>query len=206
MATWSGYYSRMQDCSSLKHRAEIGILPLFPDKSTDPCLVKHVMLIVKQSIEFLNPGQTPVLGCDQPLFALAKQLQWQFPSILCDDKYVILIGGLHIESKAHLMLGKFIRGSGWEWAMSEAGCSPLVELYPPWMTTILSALGMLIKFHWWPSISSSKKHTQYIPQIQKVTLTHLTNSVPNSSGIDVCLSTGHSLSSLNFSFVDLCTL
>ena len=74
MATWSGYHSRMQDCSSLKPRAEIGILPLFPDKSTAPGLVKHVMLIVKQSIEFLNPGQTPVFGCDQPLFALAKQL------------------------------------------------------------------------------------------------------------------------------------
>ena len=42
----------------------------------------------------------------------------QFPSILGDVKYVILIGGLYIEDKSH-----FICGSGWgvEWVMSEAG-------------------------------------------------------------------------------------
>ena len=40
----------------------------------------------------------------------------QFLSILGDVKYAILIGGLHIEHKAH-----FICGSGWGWMMSEAG-------------------------------------------------------------------------------------
>ena len=37
----------------------------------------------------------------------------QFPSILGDVKYVILIDGLHIEDKAHLLDGK--------WVVSEAG-------------------------------------------------------------------------------------
>ena len=40
----------------------------------------------------------------------------QFTPIIGDVKYVILMGGLHIEDKAHL-----ICGSGWEWVMSEAG-------------------------------------------------------------------------------------
>ena len=71
------------------------------------------MLIVKKSTAFLNPGQTPVLGADQPLYAIAKQLQWQFPTILGEDIYVLMMGALHIEEKAHLVLGKFIRVSGW---------------------------------------------------------------------------------------------
>lgn len=120
VVTWSGFHSQRQDPDSIKPAAEIGILPLFPDKSTDPSIVKHVMLVVKKSIEFLNPGQTPVLGADQPLYAISKRLQWKFPSILGEDKYVLMMGALHIEDKVQLMVGKLIRGSGWEWALSKA--------------------------------------------------------------------------------------
>ena len=35
MTTWSGFHSRMKDCSSLKLRAEIDILPLFPENLCD---------------------------------------------------------------------------------------------------------------------------------------------------------------------------
>ena len=118
--TWSGFHSKLQEVGSVKPPAEIGILPLFPDKSTDTGIIKHAMLIVKKSIAFLNPGQIPVLGADQPLYAIAKQLQWQFPDILGEDVYVLVMGALHIEDKGQLMLEKFIRGSGWEWAMTTA--------------------------------------------------------------------------------------
>ena len=112
--TWSGFNSSLEDASTIKHPAEIGILPIFPDKSTDPLLVKHVLLLVQKCIQFLNPGQTPVIGADQPLYTLAKQIQWKFPAVLGEGKYVILMGALHIEDKGQLklMLGKFIRGSG----------------------------------------------------------------------------------------------
>ena len=64
--TWSGFHSQLQDASLIKPPAEIDILPLFPDKSTDPGIIKHAMLIIRKAITYLNPGQTPVLGCDQP--------------------------------------------------------------------------------------------------------------------------------------------
>ena len=118
VVTWLGFHSKLQEVGSVKLPAEIGILPLFPDKSTDPGIIKHAMLIVKKSIAFLNPVQTPVLGADQPLYGIAKQLQWQFPEILGEDVYVLMMG--FIEDKGQLMLGKFIRGSGWEWAMTTA--------------------------------------------------------------------------------------
>ena len=44
---------RIADHSSLEPRVEIGILPLFPDKSPDSNLVKHVMLIVKLRIKLI---------------------------------------------------------------------------------------------------------------------------------------------------------
>ena len=44
------------DPESIKPPAAIGILPIFPDKSADPGIVKYVMLIVKKSVDFLNLG------------------------------------------------------------------------------------------------------------------------------------------------------
>lgn len=37
-------------------------------------MIRHSMDVVKSAVEHLNAGQTPVLTFDQPLFALAKQL------------------------------------------------------------------------------------------------------------------------------------
>ena len=42
--------------------------------------------------EILNPGQSPVLGADRPLYAVAKQLQWAFPDTLDEDKLVLMMG------------------------------------------------------------------------------------------------------------------
>ena len=39
----------------------------------------HVMNLNKKSTSFLNPGQTPVDTCDQPVYALTKTIQWKFP-------------------------------------------------------------------------------------------------------------------------------
>ena len=58
-----------------------------------------------QGTEFLNPGQTTVLGADQPLYAIIKLIQWQFPDTLGEDKLVVIMGALHIENKMHLMIG-----------------------------------------------------------------------------------------------------
>ena len=38
-----------------------------------------LLLIVKNAVEYLNPDQAPVLVCDQPLFAIAKEIQWTWP-------------------------------------------------------------------------------------------------------------------------------
>ena len=53
----------------------------------------------------LIPGQTPIASFDQPLFALAKQIQWKWPVSYDENKLVVMFGGLHIEMAALKSLG-----------------------------------------------------------------------------------------------------
>ncbi len=52
------------------------LLPLLSDNSHSSAMALHVMCSVKDCIQFVNPDQVPVLSCDQPLYVLAKQVQW----------------------------------------------------------------------------------------------------------------------------------
>ena len=120
--TWSGYNSQLtnDDSLSLKPPVVIGGLPLFPDKAASPSMIKHAMQLSMQGTEFLNRGQTGVLGADQPLYAIAKQLQWTFPESVGEDKLVMMLGALHIEDKIHQMIGKLLRDSGWTTVLYQA--------------------------------------------------------------------------------------
>ena len=56
-----------------------GLLPLFYEKASSLAMVKHGMEIQKQATEYLNPGQIPITAFDQPLFEIAKLVQWNWP-------------------------------------------------------------------------------------------------------------------------------
>ena len=58
------------------------LLPLFYEKAATVAMVKHAMSILKQITDRLNPGQTPVMVFDQPLYTLAKSVQWFWPDYL----------------------------------------------------------------------------------------------------------------------------
>ena len=60
-------------------------------------MIKHGMVVIKLTTEFLNPGQIPVMACDCPIFAKAKYIQWTWPAEYGEDKFVVMFGGLHIE-------------------------------------------------------------------------------------------------------------
>lgn len=55
------------------------------------------MAIVQAAVQHLNPGQVPVLAADQPLYTVAKQIQWTWPTTLEEDHFVMMFCGLHIE-------------------------------------------------------------------------------------------------------------
>ena len=72
--SWSAYHSSVQE-AMVPPSAINTLLPLFLDNAHSIAMIKHFMSIVKAVVQHLNPGQAPVLTADQPLFALAKQIQ-----------------------------------------------------------------------------------------------------------------------------------
>lgn len=75
-------------------------------------MILHSMNVIKAAVEYLNPGKVPVLTIDQPLFAIAKTIQWNFPDTHGEDKYFIMFRGLHMEMAAFKIIGDSLEGSG----------------------------------------------------------------------------------------------
>ena len=73
--SWSAYFASIQEFVP-KPPAIVALLPLFRDSAHTITMVKHGMDIIKiQKITtHVNPGQTPILTVDQPLFAIAKKI------------------------------------------------------------------------------------------------------------------------------------
>jgi hypothetical protein len=118
MISWAGFHSLRNP--ELRPKATMALMPLFSDYAQSPAMVKHGMNITKGIIQFLNPGQTPVITMDQPLYSIAKQLQWDCPETLGEDKYVIMLGGLHTEMVILKTIGDWLDGSGWTDAINLA--------------------------------------------------------------------------------------
>ena len=67
---WVGFNCSLQSDDNWKPRANIGIVPLFPDKAASVLRVKHSLLLGKSLTDYFNPGQTPVQGMDHPTYAI----------------------------------------------------------------------------------------------------------------------------------------
>jgi len=117
---WAAYHASQQPIME-SSPALCALLPLFYEKAATPAMVKHGMDVQRQAINYLNPGQIPVSTFDQPLFALAKLVQWKWPSTHGESVHVVMFGGLHIEMALWNTLGDILEGSGWTVALVEAG-------------------------------------------------------------------------------------
>ena len=76
------------------------LLPLFCEGSKSAVMIRHAMGVVKQAVNHVNPNQTSVIALDQLLYAIAKQIQWNWSNIYGVEKFVIMMGALHIEMTA----------------------------------------------------------------------------------------------------------
>lgn len=118
--SWAAYHASVQqDSTSLT--TIVALMPLFLECAHSVTMIHHAMNVVKAATEYLNPSQVPVLVMDQPLFAIAKTIQWNFPATHGEDKYVIMFEGLHIEISAFKIIGNWLDNSGWTTAISSAG-------------------------------------------------------------------------------------
>lgn len=118
---WSAYHAARSDVVGKPEKNIEALLPLFHEKASTPEMIRHGMKIVKDVTEHLNPHQVPVLVVDQPLYDLAKKVQWTFPGTYGEDKFVVMLGGLHIEMALWSTMGDLLSGSGWPEALAEGG-------------------------------------------------------------------------------------
>ena len=91
--SWAAYHAKHQE-SQDKIITPTALLPLFQESAHTVAMIKHSMDVVKSAVEHLNREKTPVLTFDQPLFSLAKQIQWKWPEKYGSDKLVVMFGGL----------------------------------------------------------------------------------------------------------------
>jgi hypothetical protein len=99
----------------------LGMLPLFHEQAHSVSMIRHSMDVVHAAIAKLNPGQVPVIAFDQPLYTLAKLIQWNWQEFYGENKFVIMFEGLHIEIAALKSLGSLLEGSGWVEALTNSG-------------------------------------------------------------------------------------
>ena len=120
--SWAAYHASTMNSADQPTPLDIcSLLPLFEEEAASVTMIRHSIDVVTQAVRFLNPNQIPVLACDQPLYALAKKIQWNWPEIYGEGKLVIMFGGFHTELAALKALGHWIEGSGWTNALVQAG-------------------------------------------------------------------------------------
>ena len=119
--SWSAFHASAQGPSVDLHSALTQLLPLFYEKAATSAMIKHGLDVVHWAAEFLNPRQMPVIAFDEPLYALAKFTQWNWPDTHGEDKFIAMFGGLHIEMAMWKTYGDYLEGSGWTNALTQAG-------------------------------------------------------------------------------------
>ena len=117
--TWSGYQSYNQSAEDIRPPASIGLFPEFYEKAATLDMQKHGMIMMAEATEYLNPGQTPVVEGDCPLYMIMKKLQLLFSEEIGTEKIVTFMGLIHMCVQE--CGGKLLGGSGWEDLFNVAG-------------------------------------------------------------------------------------
>jgi hypothetical protein len=117
--SWSAYHAHLQQ-TIIPPAAINAMLPLFLDNAHSVAMIKHSMDMIRAAVQLLNPGQIPVIAADQPLYAMAKRIQWTWPITHGEDSFVVMFGGLHIEMAILKVLGNWLEDSGWTSALTQA--------------------------------------------------------------------------------------
>ena len=75
-------------------------------------MVKCGRTVIAKAIQYINLNQVPVIAVDQPLYSLAKQIQWTWVETKGEDKFLIMFGGLHIDITTFCVLVSCLQDIG----------------------------------------------------------------------------------------------
>ena len=93
--SWAAYHASMINSDQPFPLDVCSLMPLFEEEAASVTMIRHAIDVVSQAVRFLNPNQIPVLACDQPLYAIAKKIQRNWPecmaktsSLLCLEDFI----------------------------------------------------------------------------------------------------------------------
>ena len=76
-------------------------LSLFYQSAHTVSMIRHAMDIVHK---LANPGETPIITMDHPLYAMCENIQWIFCGTY--SAFVVMLGPLHTEKAFLRLLGE----------------------------------------------------------------------------------------------------
>ena len=164
---WSAFHANRSEEVGTSNTCLEAILPLFHERAATPEMIRHGIELVKKLTLHLNPSQIPVMAVDQPLYDLAKKNKWTFPNSLGEDRFVVLLGGLHIEMALWSTIGDLLPESGWPESLKEAG--------------IVNSLAAAMSF----LKASNVMRTRYVHQVTYMVLNILGRQAYSESGTSV---------------------
>ena len=109
--SWAAYNAAA--CNSVKDPDISALLPMWRESSKSPAMIRHAINVIIRAVQHLNPFQTPVIAFDQPLYAIGKTIQWNFPNKYGPAKLILMLGPLHTEMAYLSVLGDWFANSGW---------------------------------------------------------------------------------------------
>ena len=76
-------------------------------------MIHYSMDVVNRTVEILNPGQTPIITTDQPLYTVAKEIRSSWPETHGEYHFIVMLCGLHVEMAALTTFGDLLERSSW---------------------------------------------------------------------------------------------
>ena len=122
------------------------MLPLIKESINSPAVVYHCLYLISKLTLKLNPNQIPIVTVDQPVYAIAKQVQWNYPEKF--ESCFLMLGPLHIEMAFLNAIGDWLEGSGWTDVFEKQTLTQSGALKVSLVDRKLREAGMHIKFLW----------------------------------------------------------
>ena len=119
--SWAAFHANKLLPNRENQLSRSSLLPLFQEEAASAAMICHAIDVITKAVNFLPQGQVPVLACDQPLYTIAKEIQWNFPTVYGEKKLLVMFGGFHTELAALKALGSWIEDSGWTSVLVQAG-------------------------------------------------------------------------------------
>ena len=90
--SWAAYHASMQKPTD-RLPAITSVMLIFNQKAATSEMIGNAMLLIQNAKEYFNPGQTPIIALDQPLYTIAKSIQWSNDHPFTENNCMVMFGG-----------------------------------------------------------------------------------------------------------------